>query len=137
MATASTISGSAPPETARASAPPVPQPKGPTPAPFTAPVATTGATGGFSAAAKAPPFAKPVATEPPSDFISFSAAPTSAKSSDMWDTNPEPVGLGSCKSKVTMELSDDSDGELPETHSESDDDDEDDEEEEDEDGSEE
>ena len=116
-----------------ASAPPVPQPKGPTPAPFTAPVAATGVTGGFSAAAKAPPFAKPVATEPPSDFISFSAAPTNAKSADMWDTNPEPVGLGSGKSKVTMELSDDSDGELPEIHSESD---EDEDEEEDEDGSE-
>ena len=37
--------------------------------------------------------------------------------SDMWDTNPEPVGLGSGKSKVVMELSDDSDGELPEIHS--------------------
>lgn len=123
-----------------ANAPPVPQPTGPTPAPFTAPVATTGTTCGFSAAAKAAPFAKPVAKEPPSDFISFSAAPnpTSAKSADMWDTNPEPVGLGSGKSKVTMELSDDSDGELPEIHSESDDDDdeEEDDKEEDEDGSE-
>ena len=47
----------------------------------------------------------------------------------MWDTNPEPVGLGSGKSKVVMELSDDSDGELPEIHSGDDEDDEDDEDE--------
>jgi hypothetical protein len=113
-----------------AHAPPVPQPKGPKTAPFTAPIITT-AVGGFSAAAKAPTFAKSVATEPPSDFISFSAEPTattSTKSADMWDTNPEPIGLGSGKSKVTMELSDDSDGELPEIHSESEDEEDEDEE---------
>ena len=45
----------------------------------------------------------------------------------MWETAREPVGLGTGASKVPVELSDDSDGELPEIHSGGDDDDDDDE----------
>jgi hypothetical protein len=85
---------------------------------------------GFGAAAGAPAFAAPKANvEPPTDFISFSAPANKKAKSDMWDTNPEPVGLGSGKSKVVMELSDDSDGELPEIHSGDDEDEEDEEDE--------
>ena len=87
------------------------------------------ASSGFAAAAKSAPtsFAQS-STAPPNDFISFSAAPPkSARTrADMWETNPEPVGLGSGKSKVAVELSDDSDGELPEIHTGDDDDDDDD-----------
>ena len=93
------------------------------------------ASSGFAVAAKSAPtsFAQSsAATAPPNDFISFSAAPPkSARTrADMWETNPEPVGLGSGKSKVAVELSDDSDGELPEIHTGDDEDDSDEEEEE-------
>jgi hypothetical protein len=83
-------------------------------------------TDGFASAAAGPAFAAsaPV-VEPPDDFISFSA-PTSARSNaGMWETAREPVGLGTGASKVPVELSDDSDGELPEIHSGGDDDDDD------------
>ena len=81
-------------------------------------------TDGFASAAAGPAFAAPApVVEPPDDFISFSA-PTSARSNaDMWETAREPVGLGTGASKVPVELSDDSDGELPEIHSGGDDDD--------------
>jgi len=107
----------------------------PTTKPDPTPAFRSGPTGGFAAAAAAPAFAapKPVA-EPPSDFISFSAPASTRSNADMWETASEPVGLGTGKSKVAVELSDDSDGELPEIHSgDEDDDDEDEDDEEDED----
>ena len=100
------------------------------PAPSAPGFAAAPSSGFAAAAAAASSFVEPK-SGPPSDFISFSTqSPAFQKRStkdDMWDTNPVPVGLGVGASKIAPpELSDDSDGELPEIRTGDDDDDDDD-----------